>query len=150
MSMKSGIVLCAIDFSPSARGALTEAAAIVRQTGERLVLVHVAQMVTPPPELPILPPDLVQEAAVALQAQLDAWRGDAVAAGAREVDTRLMHGAAWDRIVALARELNARLIVMGTHGRTGLRHVLLGSVAEKVARHAPCSVLVTRAPESAP
>ena len=147
--MKSGVVLCPIDCSPSARSAMTEAAAIVRQTGERLVLAHVAQMVTPPPELPILPPDLVQEATVALQAQFDAWLGDAVAAGAREVDTRLLHGAPWDRIIALARELNGRLIVMGTHGRTGLRHVLPGSVAEKVARHAPCSMLVTRAPEAA-
>lgn len=146
--MKPGVVLCPIDFSPSSRVAMREAASMVAHSGERLVLAHVAQLVTPPPELPILPPDLVQEAAASLQAQLEAWRGDALAAGARDVEVRLLHGAAWDRIVALARELPCRLIVMGTHGRTGLRHVLLGSVAEKVARHAPCSVLVTRAPET--
>lgn len=142
--MRHGVVLCPIDFSPPSRGAMNEAVKIVRESGERLVLLHVAQMVTPPPELPILPPDLVQEATVALQAQLDAWRGDALEGGAREVETRLAHGAAWDRIVAAAQELGARLIVLGTHGRTGISHVLLGSVAEKVARHAPCSVLVTR------
>ena len=49
-----------------------------------------------------------------------------------------------DAIVRLAQERGADLIVMGTHGRTGLQHVLLGSVAEKVVRHAPCPVLTVR------
>jgi universal stress protein A len=49
-----------------------------------------------------------------------------------------------DAIVRVARELGAELIVMGTHGRTGLQHVLLGSVAEKVVRHALCPVLTVR------
>jgi universal stress protein A len=50
-----------------------------------------------------------------------------------------------DGIIHVAREHGIDLIVMGTHGRTGLAHVFLGSVAEKVVRHAPCPVLVTRA-----
>jgi nucleotide-binding universal stress UspA family protein len=49
-----------------------------------------------------------------------------------------------DAIVRYATELGVDLIVMGTHGRTGLQHVLLGSVAEKVVRHAPCPVLTVR------
>jgi len=49
-----------------------------------------------------------------------------------------------DAIVRIAQEKNADLIVMGTHGRTGLQHVLLGSVAEKVVRLAPCPVLTVR------
>jgi len=49
-----------------------------------------------------------------------------------------------DTIVRVAREENADLIVMGTHGRTGLQHVLLGSVAEKVVRLASCPVLTVR------
>jgi universal stress protein A len=49
-----------------------------------------------------------------------------------------------DTIVRIGRELGADLIVMGTHGRTGLQHVLLGSVAEKVVRHALCPVLTVR------
>ncbi|HXJ78263.1 MAG TPA: universal stress protein [Candidatus Methylomirabilis sp.] len=49
-----------------------------------------------------------------------------------------------DTIVRVARERGADLIVMGTHGRTGLQHVLLGSVAEKVVRLAPCPVLTVR------
>jgi len=49
-----------------------------------------------------------------------------------------------ETIVRVARERNADLVVMGTHGRTGLQHVLLGSVAEKVVRLAPCPVLTVR------
>lgn len=52
-----------------------------------------------------------------------------------------------DAILRVARERSVDLIVMGTHGRTGLQHVLLGSVAENVVRHAPCPVLVTRKSE---
>ena len=50
-------------------------------------------------------------------------------------------------IVDMAAEKEADLIVMGTHGRTGLAHVLLGSVAERVLRTAPCPVITVKAPE---
>lgn len=59
-------------------------------------------------------------------------------------DAQVIQGHPADAIVRLAQELPADLIVMGTHGRTGLAHVLLGSVAEKVVRHAPCPVLTVR------
>ena len=49
-----------------------------------------------------------------------------------------------DAIVEYAREHGADLIVMGSHGHTGLRHLLMGSVAEHVLRHAPCPVLIVR------
>jgi universal stress protein A len=56
-------------------------------------------------------------------------------------------GRAPDEIVAVARETGADLIVISTHGRSGLAHVLLGSTAEKVARQAPCPVLIVREKE---
>jgi len=59
-------------------------------------------------------------------------------------ETEIASGAPADAIVRLARERQVDLIVMGTHGRTGLSHVLLGSVAEKVLREAPCPVLIIR------
>ncbi len=60
------------------------------------------------------------------------------------VKTRLLEGHPVQRIVEEARDTD--VIVMGTLGRTGLAHLLLGSVAERVIRHAPCPVLVVRAP----
>ncbi len=59
-------------------------------------------------------------------------------------DVEVTTGDPADAIVRMATELGADLIVMGTHGRTGLPHILLGSVAEKVVRHAPCPVLTIR------
>jgi nucleotide-binding universal stress UspA family protein len=53
-------------------------------------------------------------------------------------------GVPWEEVVTAARESNTDLIILSTHGRTGLSHALLGSVAERVMRHAPCPVLVVR------
>ena len=56
----------------------------------------------------------------------------------------LVHGVPWEEICCLARERQVKMVVMGTHGRTGLPHLLLGSVAENVVRHASCPVLIAR------
>lgn len=60
------------------------------------------------------------------------------------VDPRIVTGTPVEQIVRLAKELSVDLIIMGTHGRTGISHVFLGSVAEKVVRRAPCPVLTVR------
>lgn len=65
-------------------------------------------------------------------------------AGRGTWDVAIAVGHPADTVVRVARERNIDLIVMGTHGRTGLQHVLLGSVAEKVVRLAPCPVLTVR------
>ena len=66
------------------------------------------------------------------------------------VDHALLEGDPATQIVKLARDLGADLIVMGTHGRTGTERLLLGSVAEKVMRDSPCSVMVVKLPKGAP
>lgn len=59
-------------------------------------------------------------------------------------ETVIVHGVPFQSIIETVKDKNVDLIVMGTHGRTGLTHALMGSVAEKVVRLAPCPVLVTR------
>ena len=60
--------------------------------------------------------------------------------------TEVHFGVVYQRIIELAKSLKADLIVIATHGRTGLSHMMIGSVAEKVVRKAPCSVLVVKHP----
>jgi nucleotide-binding universal stress UspA family protein len=61
-----------------------------------------------------------------------------------KVSVHLRDGAAYDQIITAARELDVDLIIIATHGRTGLSRALLGSTAERVVRHAPCPVLALR------
>ncbi len=63
------------------------------------------------------------------------------------VETRIVTGTPAEQIVRLAKELPVDLLIMGTHGRTGISHVFLGSVAEKIVRRAPCPVLTVRPKE---
>jgi nucleotide-binding universal stress UspA family protein len=72
---------------------------------------------------------------------------DAGAKAGVPVETRMATGIPFDDIVRIGRELPADLIIMGTHGRTGVSHLLLGSVAERVVRRAPCPVLTVRQEE---
>jgi nucleotide-binding universal stress UspA family protein len=120
------------------------AARIASATDAELMLIHVR----PAPAMlyadALAFPDGADAAAIQRERRAlgDAER-EAGELGVRRVTARFVTGAPWDRIVEAARDDAAfDLIVMGTHGRTGLRHLLLGSVAEKVVRHAPCSDLV--------
>jgi len=72
------------------------------------------------------------------------WRGSSKHK-TRQFEPSSESGAAWDQIVAVARkDPDIELIVIGTHGRTGVQRALIGSVAERVVRHAPCLVMVVR------
>jgi nucleotide-binding universal stress UspA family protein len=136
-------ILHPTDFSPPAGHAFEVACALARDHGARLVLLHVK----PPPQVlfgkmgPVVvePPDLRRT----LQEQLDRLRP---AESPLHVERRLAEGDAAAEIVKTAREVGSELVVMGTHGRTGLRRLLLGSVAEQVLRRAPCPVLTLRLP----
>jgi nucleotide-binding universal stress UspA family protein len=83
--------------------------------------------------------EIETEAQQLMQASLGRLR-DAGLSG----ETVIVHGIPFQSIIDTAQDKGADLIVMGTHGRTGLTHALMGSVAEKVVRLAPCPVLVTR------
>ena len=136
-------ILCAVDFSEASRPALRVAAEQARDAGAELV---VAYAWTPPVyfvgEMVGLPASVLADMVGTAERELAAWKTEALGYGAAKVRTAFLHGAPWHEIVQLAKKEDADLIILGTHGRTGIRHALIGSVAEKVVRHAPCATLV--------
>jgi universal stress protein A len=138
-------LLCPVDFSDCSRHALDKACELATATHARLTLVHIWQ---PPmfgiPDVPISS-DLIGGMVEEDDQLLAKWLTLAKAAGVEDARSITATGAPWDEIVRLlAKPGEYDLVVMGTHGRTGLGHILLGSVAERVVRHAPCAVLVVR------
>jgi nucleotide-binding universal stress UspA family protein len=146
-------ILVPTDFSPAATYGLRKAAELARESGAKVTVCHVLD---PSPLAPY------------------ASRGDVGAQLTMEQDVeKAIHGAlseviqtyfadvettktalilstnAADGICNYAAKEDVDLIVLSTHGRTGLAHLLIGSVAEKVVRHAPCPVLTVRAPQGA-
>lgn len=120
------------DFSECARHAGGIALELARQHAARVHVLHVDPPVTAPAA-----PERLAEVATRFGPDL-------------EVTTATTNGVPARAICAYARRIGADLIVIGTHGRTGVSHALLGSVAEAVVRRAPCPVLTVRAVESAP
>jgi nucleotide-binding universal stress UspA family protein len=82
-----------------------------------------------------------------IEQQLDLHKQQLLSAGVMQVKTRVLQGTPFAEIVRLAKAEHFDLVVMGTHGRAGFAHTLLGSVAERVVRTAPCAVLTVRHPE---
>jgi nucleotide-binding universal stress UspA family protein len=138
-------ILHPTDFSEHSRPALELAFALARDYGARLVVLHaVAAPVVIYREAVVAPsPDELRAAA------WDQLEGLEVPGAGARVERRLGDGDAPAEILRAAQQLKADLIVMGTHGRTGLGRLLMGSVAEQVVRRAPCPVLTVRTPPAA-
>lgn len=136
-------ILVPVDFSLDAAEAIAYAADLSRRYEAQTMLVHVFQPVryALPDGYILYSPKLLSEMMAEFQKQLDAAKEEAKKAGAVSVGTTLLEGVAFEEILGLAKNGSYDLIVMGTHGRTGLRRALLGSVAEHVVREAPCPVL---------
>jgi nucleotide-binding universal stress UspA family protein len=143
-------ILVPTDFSEHSRNALRYAAAFADKFGAEIHLLHVFQ------DLAIFQPDAVTAGPPAMpphEEMLAAARA-ALARSIQEcpvkglpIHSDVREGSAYEEIVVFAREKDVDLIIMGTHGRGWLAHVLMGSVAEKVVRKAPCPVLTVRHPE---
>jgi nucleotide-binding universal stress UspA family protein len=137
-------ILCPIDFSGASREALRSAVALGGAETE-LALLHVWQAPYMYGPDTALATTYFAESRALAEEELGRARQEAEQLGAKRVTAALASGVPWHEIVdAARRDPQIDLIVMGTHGRTGLGHVLLGSVAEKTVRHAPCPVLVVR------
>ena len=135
-------ILVAVDFSEYADSVLDVAVEFAKQLSAELHLVHAFDVRIPlvtPYEVAI-PTAFIEEAREAAASKLAALIRK-VADDGITATSHLSEVPAASAIVDLAEELGADLIIMGTRGHTGLKHVLLGSVAERTLRHAPCSVL---------
>jgi len=139
-------VLCPTDFSGPSEAGIAAGLELARHFRATLQLVHVVAA------LPAPAPDLnytfrVPEYEAALHA-LAREKLEQIAAGLRadgvSVEFTIGHGDAGREITRIAGEWNADVIVIATHGETGWRHALFGSVAERVVRHAACAVLTVR------
>lgn len=135
-------IVCPTDHSAFSSRALGHAIALTRWFGAELTVLRVVPDVLPTPGGPDLPVPVLTSPALRYEAadELAAFAEPAIAARL-PVRTVLRDGDPWREIVREAETLPADLIVMGTHGRSGFEHLLLGSVTEKVLRRAPCPVL---------
>lgn len=132
-------ILCPIDFSPASDAALRWAGGLARQVGAEVDVIHSWQLsaYSEPTS------ELAKESRRQLTKELDA----AVARAGLDnivVRSQLRLGAPEEEIVQCAADLGSDLIVMGTTGKTGIQHFLIGSVAERVMRAAPVPVVTVR------
>jgi nucleotide-binding universal stress UspA family protein len=132
-------ILCPTDFFEPAEAAVRTAEAIARESGARLILLHVVEM---PPRVE---PGGVLMHPAEFDYQLEREQLDAITIDpAVDLERVFVLGAVPEDILSIAEERKCDLIVIGTHGRTGLGRLLMGSVAESVIRKAPCPVLSVR------
>jgi nucleotide-binding universal stress UspA family protein len=148
-------ILCAIDFSEHSRRALDHAAAIARWYEASITALYVfslAPMAAVGPGATVLDPIVLTDADLEqLRDDVRAFAGSEMATGV-VLDAEVRQGFPAGEIDAYAREISADLIVLGTHGRSGVERLVLGSVAERVMRRAPCPVLTVPAgqPDAVP
>ena len=140
-------ILAPTDFSAHAGTAVRYACRLAERLDSELHLLHVLSEVVPsgpdPLLTPVMPPDYYrqteEESILALSRAIDPSWGRP-----RRLETAVRWESPVEGIVEYAREQAIDLIVIATHGRTGLSHALLGSVAERIVREAPCPVLTLR------
>jgi nucleotide-binding universal stress UspA family protein len=160
-------ILVPVDFSPYAANALRYALGIADRFASSIIVVHVIPRETTrhavaqrlghrdlpflgpllPQSAPEVPPEVAEEVVIDLREQaytaLQAFLPPQMAHHA--VELRVLAGHPFERILETAVQEHVALIVLGTHGRTGLTHLVMGSVAERVVRLAPCPVLTVKA-----
>ena len=133
------------DFSTTANLALERAIALARESNAELHVCHAFEYVAPmlsPYEIPV-PEDFIRQTREAAENRLAELVTEGRCAGLF-CQGHILADSADPGISNLARSLKADLIVMGARGVTGLRHIFMGSIAERTVRHAPCSVFTVK------
>lgn len=140
-------ILVPVDFSVVAEKAIEYALPFAEQFGAKLTLAYVVDLTLKPVGYRFEEPEVSAYNATAQQ-MLDAVVRNCIPTTLPERPaTAIRAGIPWLEICNVAKEIEADLIILTTHGYTGLKRVLLGSTAERVVRHAPCPVLVVREKE---
>jgi universal stress protein A len=137
-------ILVPVDFSANARKSIAYASAFAKQFGAKVTYLHVIQVNYAYGEFGAVDfTALEREMRASADKELANLAAAARSAGL-EAETIVREGSPAKVIADVAREMRADLVVISTHGYTGLKHVLMGSIAEHVVRYAPCPVLVVR------
>lgn len=138
-------VCCAVDLSEPSRIAMREAAGVARRDGAELHLVHaVPQIIQAESNVLTSSRGLLEAEAQEGTRALAEFKKEAEGITGSAVRAEVVSGDAAAEVARYAREHGADLLVVGTHGRTGLARIAVGSVAERIVREAPCAVLVVR------
>jgi nucleotide-binding universal stress UspA family protein len=138
-------VCCAVDFADPCLAAIAQAVELARHFDSELTLVHVSVRPVPAAsDVLVSSREVLRGEAARHEELFAAWRADVERRLGRPVRTRVLAGDPAAQVVRHAQDDRCDLIVMGTHGRTGIRRLVMGSVAERVARLAPCPVLIIR------
>jgi len=144
--MQIKTILFPTDFSNGARAAMDHAISLAKDYQAKLILLYVIQDISIaewyiPSSLSVA--DLVDDMQKSASQEMDKWIAD-VSVTVKNVEKMVVRGVPFVEIIQTAKEKNADLIVIGTHGRTGIDHMLFGSTAEKVVRKSACPVLTVR------
>ncbi len=139
-------ILFPTDFSQGARAAMDHAVSLARDYNAKLILLYVIQDISIaewyiPSSLSVT--DLIEDMQKSAWKEMDKW-SEEVSAQVKDVEKLVVRGVPFVEIIRTAKEKGADLVIIGTHGRTGIDHMLFGSTAEKVVRKAPCPVLTVR------
>ncbi|MGD8305790.1 MAG: universal stress protein [Ignavibacteria bacterium] len=148
MALEIQKVLVPIDFSDYSKNALKYAVNFSKQFNANMILVYVVEPVIYPPDFSmgqIALPSVNTEWDIKAKEELDKLAKSEIPAEVK-VATILKTGKPFFEIIETAAEENVDLIIIATHGHSGVEHILFGSTAEKVVRKAPCPVLTLREP----
>ncbi len=141
-------ILCPVDYSVYSEMALKYAIEFAEKYRARLYLIHVLDIrVYDINEPDLYNVNIVDEETIAKLRERLLRCVTEDTKGKIPVEAIIIQGVPFAEIIKVSKELKIDLIVLGTHGRTGISHAIMGSVAEKVVRKAPCPVLTIRHPE---
>ncbi|HHT9119563.1 MAG TPA: universal stress protein [Candidatus Hypogeohydataceae bacterium YC41] len=146
MAIKIEKILFPTDFSECAKHALMYALSIATEYRARLIILHVVPKLNLPPEMETAAEPLCDEMEKNAKAKISKLIPKRFLEKIK-VENVIVRGIPFLEIINEAKKRNVDLITIATHGRTGLQHAVFGSTAERVARKAPCPVLIVRHPE---